>query len=79
MTKKVTVTVSPANQLTKQDLMKWAVNLLIYSVPMLILLLSFVQKQISLEALVTGVMVYVLNSLIDLGRKYKSSSYEVKQ
>ena len=57
-------------QLTKQDVVKWSKNALIFSAPALLVFLTQIQAGVPIDDAMSAVYLWLLNTLVDLVRKF---------
>jgi hypothetical protein len=57
-------------ELNKQDILKWSNNVLIFLAPALVIFLTSVQNGTDIKSASYVMVLWVINALIDLARKY---------
>ena len=71
--------ISPKWTIKKEDLLKWAKNAFIFSVPAIIVLVSSFQDIIPQDASYGVVVLYIINIVIDFLRKFaQENRYEAR-
>jgi hypothetical protein len=74
-TKRVTVQVSPANQLVVEDIMAAAKNAFVFAIPALIVFLTALQTGMPVKDALYSVYPWILSTAIDVLKKWKEVKY----